>query len=109
MRPIDLEADELPSLPAAVESAAYRIALEALTNVVRHSHAAHCRLEVRIDGALHLSITDNGVGLHAPHGGHGVGLTSMRVRAEELGGTCTVTSPAGRGTAVAAILPIGPA
>jgi signal transduction histidine kinase len=104
---IDLEADELPALPAAVEAAAYRIALEALTNVVRHSHAAHCRLCVMMDGALHLSITDDGVGLKARHGDHGVGLTSMRARAEELGGTCTVTSADGRGTVVAATLPIG--
>jgi two-component system NarL family sensor kinase len=105
---IRLDADELPALPAAVESAAYRIALEALTNVVRHSHAGSCRLEIRMDGALHLSITDDGVGLGAVDARHGVGLTSMRVRAEELGGDCTVTSPNGRGTVVAAALPIGP-
>lgn len=104
---IDVRADQLPSLPAAVEVAAYRIALEALTNVVRHSHAKHCRLEVRMNGALQLSITDDGVGL--PSGGErrGMGLTSMSVRAEELGGTCTVTSRDGHGTVVAATLPVG--
>jgi two-component system NarL family sensor kinase len=44
-----------------------------------------------------------------PGGGErrGTGLTSMSVRAEELGGTCTVTSPDGRGTVVAASLPVG--
>jgi len=104
---IDLQADQLPALPAAVEAAAYRIALEALTNVVRHSHAEHCWLEVRINGALQLSITDNGVGL--PGGGErrGMGLTSMSVRADELGGRCTVTSHDGRGTVVTATLPVG--
>jgi signal transduction histidine kinase len=104
---IDVEADRLPDLPAAVEAAAYRIALEALTNVVRHSHAEHCRLEVRMNGALQLSITDNGVGLPAGGERGGMGLTSMSVRAEELGGRCTVTSPDGCGTVVAATLPVG--
>jgi two-component system NarL family sensor kinase len=104
---IDLQADPLPPLPAAVEAAAYRIALEALTNVVRHSHAEHCRLEVRMNGALQLSITDNGVGLPADGERSGMGLTSMSVRAEELGGSCTVTSPDAGGTVVAATLPVG--
>jgi two-component system NarL family sensor kinase len=105
---IDLAADQLPGLPAAVEAAAYRIALEALTNVVRHSHADSCRLEVRMNGVLRLSITDNGVGLPGAAERGGMGLTSMSVRAEELGGTCTVTSPDGHGTVVAATLPVGP-
>jgi signal transduction histidine kinase len=105
---IDLEAGPLPALPAAVEAAAYRIALEALTNVVRHSRAAYCRLDVRMDGALRLSVTDDGVGL--PPGGRagGVGLTSMRNRAEELGGSCTVTAGPDRGTVVTAVLPVAP-
>jgi two-component system NarL family sensor kinase len=104
---IDLQADQLPTLPAAVEAAAYRIGLEALTNVVRHSHAEHCRLELRMNGTLQLSITDNGVGLPGGSERRGMGLTSMSVRAEELGGNCTVTSRDGGGTVVAVTLPVG--
>jgi two-component system NarL family sensor kinase len=103
---IDVEADELPALPAAVEAAAYRIALEAVTNVVRHSHADRCHLRLKLDGALHLSIVDDGVGVTSTRPNGGLGLASMRDRAEELGGTCTVARSAGRGTEVVAMLPV---
>src|SRR5262249_20851828 len=82
------------ALPAAVELAAYRIALEALTNVARHAQASRCviRLEMaEIDGrqTLKVEISDDGVGL--PDGRRtGVGIGSMRERAAELGGTCTI-------------------
>ena len=102
--------DELPPLPAAVEVAAYRIAQEALTNVVRHAQARTCvvRLAAVVLGdrtTLHVEIADDGEGLpselHA-----GVGLRSMRERAEELGGTCIVESDEGGGTRVSAWLPL---
>jgi signal transduction histidine kinase len=91
-------------LPAAVEVAAYRIALEAMTNTVRHAHASHGLVRVSIDGALHLEITDDGTGL--PDGYRaGVGISSMRERAAELGGRCVVSSsPAG--TLVRATIPL---
>jgi signal transduction histidine kinase len=98
--------DPLPSLPAAVEVAAYRIAQEALTNVARHAHATRCRIDLRVAEAVELTVTDDGVGLD---GGRraGVGLASMRERAEELGGTLRITAD-GRGTIVVARLPLGP-
>ena len=101
-----VEADEdVEPLPAAVEVAAYRIALEAVTNALRHSDAETCTVTLRrVDGSLLLQIRDTGQGL-APDPGAGVGLTSMRERAEELGGTCTVTSDES-GTLVEARLPI---
>jgi two-component system, NarL family, sensor kinase len=102
---VEFDAGDLPVLPPAVEAAAYRIALEALTNVIRHSHAAHCELRVRMDGGLVLSVADDGVGLPPAAGGHGTGLASMRARAEELGGSCTVRVEGG--TVVTATLPIG--
>jgi two-component system, NarL family, sensor kinase len=95
-----------PQLPAAVEVAAYRIALEAMTDTVRHARAG--RTDVRLTVAadtLCLEITDDGLGL--PDGYRaGVGITSMRERAAELGGTCTVEARSTRGTVVRAELPL---
>ena len=97
--------DDVEPLPAAVEVAAYRIALEAVTNALRHSGAERCTVTLRrADGTLLLQVRDTGRGLAADPGA-GVGLTSMRERAEELGGTCTVTSSEG-GTQVDVRLPI---
>jgi signal transduction histidine kinase len=95
----------LPSLPAAVEVAAYRIAQEALTNVVRHAQASESIVRLRLDGELELEITDDGVGL-AENRGTGVGLSSMRERAVELGGTCVVEQSVPQGTRVVARLPL---
>ncbi len=97
----------LPELPAAVEVAIYRIAQEALTNVVRHSRARYCDIELTLDeiaGWLSLSIQDDGQGLPRSRG-VGVGLVSMRERAEELGGTWTIEQVPTAGTRVLARLP----
>ncbi|TMC17314.1 MAG: sensor histidine kinase, partial [Chloroflexi bacterium] len=105
---VSIEAPEaMPPLPAAVEVAAYRIILEALTNVERHAHARTClvRLDLAEAGALCLDITDDGRGL-SPHPTAGVGLTSMRERAAELGGECKITSEPTRGTRVWVRLPL---
>jgi two-component system NarL family sensor kinase len=77
--------EEVPSLPAAIEVATYRIATEALTNVVRHSKATGAVVRLRCAEQVELSITDNGPpnGAWAP----GVGLNAMRERAAELGGS----------------------
>jgi signal transduction histidine kinase len=97
----------LPPLPAAVEVAVYRIALEALTNVARHAGAQHCLLRLSIDAeTLHLDITDDGKGLRAVH--HiGVGLYTMHERASELGGSCTIAAGSSDGTTVRVTLPLG--
>jgi signal transduction histidine kinase len=95
----------LPQLSAAVEVAAYRIVQEALTNVLRHARASSCHVELSLDSALHLSIADDGIGL--PTGVRaGVGLASMRERAEELGGRCVIESTPSSGTRVRADLPL---
>jgi signal transduction histidine kinase len=99
---IALEAPErLPPLPAAVEVAAYRIVLEALTNVARHAHAQTCRIRMELTEAqaLCLEITDDGVGLPTACQA-GVGLTAMRERAMELGGQCRIEPGAPNGTRV---------
>ncbi|SFL08518.1 sensor histidine kinase [Geodermatophilus ruber] len=94
-------------LPAAVEVAAYRIASEALANVARHARASSCRVELarHADRALVVTVTDDGVGI-APGAPAGVGLVSLRERAAELGGRCSVQCPADGGTVLRAILPV---
>jgi two-component system, NarL family, sensor kinase len=103
---IELEAVGLPSLPAAVEVAAYRIASEALANTVRHAQASAARLRlVGGPGELVVEVSDDGVGI-APDRTAGVGLRSIRERAEELGGRAEITCPPGDGTRVRAWLPV---
>lgn len=98
----------MPPLPAAAEVACYRIALEALTNVARHAEARNCTVRLALDeeaGALHLEVEDDGRGIREDNRA-GLGLTSMRERAEELGGSCTVEAvPFGSGTRIRAFLP----
>ncbi|HLU09961.1 MAG TPA: histidine kinase [Oceanobacillus sp.] len=103
---ITLEAPESPPpLPAAVEVAAYRIALEAVTNVSRHAGAQHCCVRLSLMDDLCLEIMDDGRGLPQAVRA-GVGLTSMRERAEELGGTCRAVALPQGGTTVMAHLPL---
>ena len=97
--------DPFPLLPAAVEVAAYHIALEALTNVARHANAQTCRIHLSLESGLCLEITDDGDGLPADKRA-GVGLTSMRERAEELGGELNIEPGTIHGTRVWARLPL---
>jgi signal transduction histidine kinase len=103
---VSVQAPEgLDGLPAAVEVAAYRITLEALTNVAKHADASHCTIHLTRNDGLELQVTDDGTGLPADYRA-GVGLTSLRERAAELGGACTVQSLAAGGTCIRAHLPI---
>lgn len=90
----------LPALPAAVEVAAYYIVVEATTNIVRHAAAQRCTIALALTAtALELDIADDGAGM--PDTRHvGVGLAAMRERAEELGGTCLITSHLNIGTRI---------
>jgi signal transduction histidine kinase len=104
---VSVDIPDLPTLPAAVEVAAYRITHEALTNVVRHARAHHARLSLSVeDGTLVLEVADDGCGI-APDVPAGVGTSSMRERAEELGGTLRITGGDGGGTRLVARLPLG--
>ncbi|MBA2453547.1 MAG: GAF domain-containing sensor histidine kinase [Chloroflexia bacterium] len=104
---ITIVADEpMPALPAAVEVAAYRIIQEALANVVRHAQATICTIAISLTADhLKVDITDNGTRLPDTWES-GVGLRSMRERAAELGGTCSVESLESGGTRIAASLPV---
>jgi signal transduction histidine kinase len=97
--------EKVPPLPAAVEVAAYRIAQEALANVVRHAQAHTCQVQLRLAEALCLEIRDDGIGLPADRQA-GVGLRSMRERAEELGGTCSIETASANGARVMLRLPL---
>ena len=94
-------------LPPAVETAAFRILQEALSNARRH--AGTTRIEVvlsRDTDRVHLDVRDYGVGLAAAGGARGLGLPSMRERARLLGGSCVVEAAIGGGTHVHAQLPL---
>jgi signal transduction histidine kinase len=96
--------DRLPPLPAAIELAAYRIVLEALTNVSRHAQATVAHVRLKVGDVLEIQVTDDGRGLPADTR-VGVGLSSMRERAGELGGTCSFEPGPGGGTRITAMLP----
>jgi signal transduction histidine kinase len=99
--------EPLPSLPAAVEVAAYRIALESFTNIIKHAEASACQIRIKIENrTLLLEISDNGKGLSAGSR-TGVGRTSMHERAAELGGECIIENIPAGGARVGARLPIG--
>lgn len=98
-------ADDLPELPAAADAAIYRIVAEAITNVTRHADARHCHVTVTAaPTTVEVVVHDDGRGLPTDLR-PGVGLASMRRRAEELGGTFTAASPKTGGTTIVARLP----
>jgi len=101
---LDVPADGLADLPAAVEVACYRIVTEALTNVARHARATRCAVRVHLDHGMCAEVCDDGVGL--PEGWRaGVGITSMRERVTELGGDLVIEPALPHGTRLAARLP----
>jgi signal transduction histidine kinase len=96
-----------------VEIALYRIAQEALQNVVKHSGAGHAELELRCDGGeAILRVADDGDGFDqaalagSASGERSYGMRSMTERAELVGGRIDVTSRPGLGTAVTAVVPL---
>ena len=95
---------ELPELPAAVEVAAFRIAVEGITNVARHSGASRAEVRLAVDGSeLQVTVADDAAGQAAWR--PGVGLTVMAERAAEVGGSCSA-GPTGSGGLVRAVLPL---
>ena len=94
----------MPPLPAAVEVAAFRIAQEALTNVARHADARHASVAIAVGDGL---APRDPRRRPRPRPTHrpGVGLTSMRERATELGGSFAIEDAAGGGTLVRVWLP----
>jgi len=105
---VTVEADEC-ALPEHVEIALYRIAQEALQNVVKHAGAYAASVELRCDpGLVCLRITDDGAGFHPDAAAPGFGLSGMTERAELVGGHLDVRSSPGRGTTIEARIPVAP-
>jgi signal transduction histidine kinase len=100
---VDAQIGERP--PPVVETAAYFVAAEALTNAAKHAGGAAARVYAHADRDwLVVEVADRGRGGADPDGG---GLTGLRHRVEALDGRLTVTSPVGGGTVVRAELPCG--
>jgi signal transduction histidine kinase len=106
---VRLDASLPPVLPPRIEVAAYRVAAEALRNVVRHAGATAITVTAAVRaGWLELTVSDDGVGMPAdvlP----GVGLRSMHARADDLGGSLTVTGREDGGTMLRLCLPMNEA
>jgi two-component system NarL family sensor kinase len=107
---LDIRADRLPP---HVEVALYRIAQEALQNVVKHAEASRVRLSLSTGpGGVRLAVDDDGRGFDGDGLGeaehrHSYGMVGMRERAELIGATLTITSWPGRGTTVEVVVPAG--
>lgn len=97
--------DVLPPLPAAVEVAVYRIVQEALMNVLKHAQARECSIRLTLTATLVVEVTDDGKGVPNEYFA-GVGLRSMRERAVELGGACSIERVATYGTHLTVNLPL---
>jgi signal transduction histidine kinase len=102
--PIDVDVRLDQRLPSAVETAAYYIASEALTNVAKHAHANVVALTASHDnGVLTLEVRDDGIG--GVDAGRGSGILGLTDRAEALGGRISIVSPSRRGTTLTVRLP----
>lgn len=97
--------DELPALAASVETAVYRVAVEACTNVVRHAGASRCSVRLHLADELVLEVADDGRGFSAD-AIPGVGLAAMRERVEEVGGMLEIHSEPAGGSTVRAVVPL---
>ena len=114
---LDLAVANLPErLPPEVETTCFRVAQEALTNVVRHARARRVRVELRSDGlTAHLLVRDDGIGFDTATGpadlpaDRHLGLLSMRERVALAGGDIVIASRTGTGTEIAASFPLRPA
>jgi signal transduction histidine kinase len=109
VRRLDLPVEvDVPAerFPAEIEASAYFIVAEALTNVIKHSHATRAEVKASVqDGQLHIEVRDDGRGGADPDG-HG--LVGMSDRVNAFGGRLRIDSPPQGGTVVAATLPLSP-
>lgn len=103
--------EPVPRLASSVETALFRIAQEALTNVVKHAQATEVTIALEVhEATVCLVVADNGVGFGLPRsldsiGHQGWGLLSMTERARAVGGNCYIDSHPGRGTQVVVEMP----
>jgi signal transduction histidine kinase len=106
--PVRLDAQEEGRLPEQIETAAYYVVAEALTNAAKHAHATAAEVEVAVgEGVLHVRVRDDGRG--GADFGHGSGLLGLKDRVEALGGRLALHSPPGDGTTLQVQFPLGQA
>jgi len=105
---IDLAMDTLPHpLPPPISLCLYRVAQEALHNIITHSQAKNVQVELKADdGRISLRIVDNGVGFDLSREAAGLGLASMRQRVRSVDGSIKITSSPKRGTRMEASVPL---
>ena len=98
---VELQAGSIRTLPEAVHITFYRVAQEALNNVVRHAGASSARVGLADDGAVVLTVADDGAGFDAAEASRGrLGIISMRERAASVGADLAIETAPGRGTVV---------
>ncbi len=103
--PVDATID-VPRLSPEIETTAYFVVAEALTNVVKHARARRAWVVASVDGAVvRIAVRDDGVG--GARLGLGSGLTGLFDRVEARGGTLQIISPEGDGTTIEASVPVG--
>lgn len=100
-----LQIENVPPLPPTVQIVLYRIAQEAINNIVKHAHPSHVRIAADVrDDAVILTVEDDGIGFDkAQTAGTSLGLNIMQERAKEIGAEVTIDSAVGRGTRIRAI------
>jgi signal transduction histidine kinase len=103
--PVQLNVHVDGRLPEPIEVAVYYIVSETLNNALKHAHATSVRIDLYLDeGALRVSVHDDGIGGADP--GHGSGLIGIKDRVEALGGKIQIASPEGEGTSLLIKIPI---
>jgi len=105
----EVDLGDEPDVPLNVKEALYRIAQEALHNIVSHAEAQRVTVRLRLErDSIALEISDDGRGFDASalHPGH-LGLRSMQERAERLRGSCQILSVPGQGSTINARVPLG--
>jgi signal transduction histidine kinase len=108
--PVEVRSSITQRLPAAVETALYRVVQEALTNAARYSKAAHIRIEIDQErDSLRCLISDDGVGFEVESCARrgGLGLRGMHERLGALGGSLHIVSAPGQGAQIRFHLPLG--
>ncbi|MFF4692591.1 PAS domain S-box protein [Streptomyces sp. NPDC001307] len=103
--PTTVEGEYPRRLPAEVESNAYFVIAEALTNAVKHAEATHVRISIELKDVLRIEVTDDGVG-GVPRNAVSSGLTGLGDRVDTFDGVLVIDSPPGRGTSVRAEIPV---
>jgi PAS domain S-box-containing protein len=104
--PVEIVGEPVERVSPTLEITAYFTVSEALTNVAKYAHAKHATVRLaQEDGALVIEVSDDGVG--GARAGVGSGLSGLADRVGACDGSLSVVSPAGEGTRVRAVLPVG--